>query len=60
MPNFVVITELADVELSLNAEFYCLLRGVLEQNIGEQFITHSDTVPTELLADSDKGYVICF
>lgn len=51
---------MVDVKLSLNAEFYCLMRGVLEQNIGEQFNTNSDTIPNELINKSFKGCVIFY
>lgn len=57
LPELSVLTHFENVELNFTTEFYCLLRGFLEKNLGDQLIINPDTIPYEVLQNPDRGLI---
>uniref|UniRef100_A0AC34FAX8 Vitellogenin n=1 Tax=Panagrolaimus sp. ES5 TaxID=591445 RepID=A0AC34FAX8_9BILA len=57
-PDVVILTKFENIDLIFSTDFYCLLRGFLEKNLGEQLIPVPDTIPLEILLNPDRGYTI--
>lgn len=49
VPDLITIIQLDNINISFTTEFYCLLRGVIDQNFGEILIGQAETIPKELL-----------
>lgn len=49
MPDVAVITELSDLGLKFTSDFYRLLRGFLEKNLGDPLVPVPETIPIEIL-----------
>lgn len=59
MPDLAIITHFEDLNLAFTTDFYCLLRGFLEKNLGDQLIPVPETIPLELLQSPDRAFTIC-
>uniref|UniRef100_A0AC35FWT7 Ricin B-type lectin domain-containing protein n=1 Tax=Panagrolaimus sp. PS1159 TaxID=55785 RepID=A0AC35FWT7_9BILA len=57
-PDVIILTKFENIDLIFSTDFYCLLRGFLEKNLGEQLIPVPDTIPLEILQNPDRGYTI--
>uniref|UniRef100_A0A914CP81 Vacuolar protein sorting-associated protein 13 VPS13 adaptor binding domain-containing protein n=1 Tax=Acrobeloides nanus TaxID=290746 RepID=A0A914CP81_9BILA len=55
VPDFSIITSLDDIELNFTTEFYILLRGFLEKNLGEALIPVPETIPHEILQNPPRA-----
>lgn len=44
-----IVTQFEDVDVRFTTSFYCLLRGFLEQNLGDHIIPVAETIPIEVL-----------
>lgn len=60
VPDLAVVTSLDGIELCFTTQFYCLLRGILDQNLGELLIPQPDTIPIELLQLPERTYATVF
>lgn len=49
VPDLVITTSLADLNVKLTTEFYRLLRGFLSMNLGDPLVVRSETIPIEVL-----------
>uniref|UniRef100_A0A915ASC0 Vacuolar protein sorting-associated protein 13D n=5 Tax=Parascaris univalens TaxID=6257 RepID=A0A915ASC0_PARUN len=49
VPDVAVITELSDLGLKFTSDFYRLLRGFLEKNLGDPLVPVPETIPIEVL-----------
>ncbi|KHN80922.1 Vacuolar protein sorting-associated protein 13D [Toxocara canis] len=49
VPDLTVITELSDLGLQFTSDFYRLLRGFLEKNLGDPLVPVPETIPIEIL-----------
>lgn len=58
LPDLAIITHFEDLDLTFTTEFYCLLRGFLEKNLGDAIIPIPETIPIELLQSPDKAYTV--
>ncbi|KAI6181931.1 hypothetical protein M3Y98_00882500 [Aphelenchoides besseyi] len=56
LPELSIITRFEEVELRFTTEFYRLLRGVLEKNLGEELIPVPETIPLEILQSPDRAF----
>lgn len=56
MPDLIIIIRLNNIDVTFTTDFYCLLRGVIDQNFGEILITQPETIPKELLQLSTVKY----
>lgn len=60
-----VVTNLSGLQLNFSTEFYQLLRGFLEKNLGDQLVPIPETIPLEILQKpisscvSNGIHVIC-
>uniref|UniRef100_A0AC35TVT4 Ricin B-type lectin domain-containing protein n=1 Tax=Rhabditophanes sp. KR3021 TaxID=114890 RepID=A0AC35TVT4_9BILA len=49
VPNMCAVLDLSDIDFNVTTEFYKLMRGFLEKNLGDQILLEQDTVPIECL-----------
>uniref|UniRef100_A0AAF5PWJ8 Ricin B-type lectin domain-containing protein n=2 Tax=Wuchereria bancrofti TaxID=6293 RepID=A0AAF5PWJ8_WUCBA len=49
VPDVVITTSLANLNVKLTTEFYRLLRGFLSMNLGDPLVLASETIPIEVL-----------
>ncbi|VDK63042.1 unnamed protein product [Onchocerca ochengi] len=58
VPDVVIITSLANLNIKLTTDFYQLLRGFLSMNLGEPLIPSSKTIPIEVLQKPAELYEV--
>lgn len=56
VPDLAIITHFNDLDLLFTTDFYCLLRGFLEKNLGDALIPVPETIPVELLQNPDRTF----
>lgn len=49
VPDVVITTSLANLNVNLTTDFYRLLRGFLSMNLGDPLVPASETIPIEVL-----------
>ncbi|VDK48292.1 unnamed protein product [Anisakis simplex] len=49
VPDLSIITELSNIELKFTSDFYRLLRGFLEKNLGDALVPVPENIPIEIL-----------
>uniref|UniRef100_A0A7E4V788 Bactericidal permeability-increasing protein n=1 Tax=Panagrellus redivivus TaxID=6233 RepID=A0A7E4V788_PANRE len=57
-PDLTVLTQFEDIDLHFSSDFYCLMRGFLEKNLGEMLIPVPETVPIEVLENPERGFAV--
>ncbi|KAI6183494.1 hypothetical protein M3Y97_00495100 [Aphelenchoides bicaudatus] len=58
LPDMAIITHFEDLDLAFTTDFYCLLRGFLEKNLGDALIPVPETIPLELLQSPDRAFTV--
>ncbi|CAI2346071.1 unnamed protein product [Caenorhabditis sp. 36 PRJEB53466] len=48
-PDLTIITRISGLKWRMSTQFYVLMRGVLEKNLGEPLIPDPETIPIEIL-----------
>ena len=56
VPDFAIVTILENLGIKFTTEFYRLLRGFLEMNLGESLVPVPETIPIEVL---QRPYEAC-
>lgn len=49
VPDMAVVTDLSEVGIRFTTDFYCLLRGFLERNLGDPLVPVPEAIPIEIL-----------
>jgi hypothetical protein len=59
VPDLALTMHFDDLDLAFTTDFYCLLRGFLEKNLGDALIPVPETIPVELLQSPDRAFATC-
>lgn len=52
-----IVTSFSGLQICLTTEFYQLLRGFLERNLGDQLVPIPETIPIEILQKPVSSFV---